>query len=129
MVVFKHSESQIQKACVRWFRLQYPQIEGLFFAVPNGGLREAWTARIMHDEGVRAGVADLILLMPSSGYAALAIEMKTPKGRQSEEQKKFQMLCESHKVKYCVCRSFDEFRWVIVSYLSIGQSDGMDKVK
>jgi len=33
----RHIESQIQKDCVTWFRLQYPKIGRLLFAVPNGG--------------------------------------------------------------------------------------------
>ena len=123
----KYLESQIQKSCVRWFRLQYPEIEGLFFAVPNGGRRDAWTAKIMRDEGVRAGVADLILLYPCGGYGALAVEMKTKNGKQSDEQKGFQMLCERHGICYVVCRSFEEFRAVIVNYLKGGVNDGMDK--
>ena len=36
------TESQIQKECVAWFRRTYPNIEQLFFAVPNGGARNAW---------------------------------------------------------------------------------------
>ena len=43
------SESQIQKDCVKWFRSRYQEIEPLFFAVANGGARNAWTAKIMKD--------------------------------------------------------------------------------
>ena len=35
----RHEESQIQRSCLRWFRLQYPQYALLCFAVPNGGAR------------------------------------------------------------------------------------------
>ena len=113
----KHIESDIQKACVTWFRMAHRDIEGLFFAVPNGGQRSAATARILRDEGVRAGVADLILLLPRKGFAALAIEMKTRKGRQSPAQKEFQRLCDGNGTKYVICRSFDEFRKVVTEYL------------
>ena len=44
------TESQIQKDCVKWFREKYLTIEPLFFAVPNGGARNAWTDKIMKDE-------------------------------------------------------------------------------
>lgn len=116
----RNIESRIQKSCVMWFRLAYPDVEGLFFAVPNGGRRDAWTARIMKDEGVRAGVADLILLLPRGGYGALAVEMKTPKGKQSAEQKRFQMLCERHGICYVVCRCFDDFRNAVKRYMEGG---------
>ena len=55
----RHIESQIQKDCVTWFRLQYPKIGRLLFAVPNGGARNAKEAAIMKGEGVTAGVAAL----------------------------------------------------------------------
>ena len=32
-----HEESQLQRICVKWFRLQYPELAVLLFAVPNGG--------------------------------------------------------------------------------------------
>lgn len=110
-------ESHIQRACVAWFRLQYRDIEPLFFSVPNGGYRMAATARMMKAEGQRAGVADLILLVPRKGYASLCIEMKTAKGRQSESQKTFERLATENGNKYVVCRSFDEFRKVIDEYM------------
>lgn len=121
--VMKMSESQIQKACVRWFRIVHRDIEPLFFSVPNGGYRCATTARIMKAEGQRAGVADLILLVPRQGYCALCIEMKTRKGYQSEAQKVFQEKAEEQGAKYVVCRSLDEFQKIIRWYLGEESSE------
>ena len=112
------TESQIQKQCVEWFRRTYPSVEPLFFAVPNGGARNAWTAKIMRDEGVRAGVADLILQVPIGGYASLCIEMKTPAGRQSQSQKEYERLAKKMKNKYVVCRSLEEFKKAVRNYIS-----------
>lgn len=111
------TESQIQKDCVAWFRKRYQQIEPLFFSVANGGARNAWTAKIMKDEGVRAGVADLILLLPRHGYAALCIEMKTPDGKQSDSQKEFERMCRQYGSKYVVCRSLPEFQKIVMEYV------------
>jgi len=111
------TESQIQKQCVEWFRRSYPSIERMFFAVGNGGKRNVWTAKIMKDEGVRAGVADLILLIPQGGYAALCIEMKTPVGRQSDEQKAFEKECKRFKIKYVICHSLEEFQREVGNYI------------
>lgn len=113
----KQTESQIQKQCVAWFRRTYPDIEPLFFAVPNGGARNAWTGKIMRDEGVRSGVADLILQIPQGGYASLAIEMKTPTGRQSDNQKKYERLAKMMRNKYVVCRSLEDFQRAVKEYL------------
>ena len=111
------TESQIQKECVKWFREHYPAIEPLFFAVPNGGVRNAWTAKIMKDEGIRKGVADLILLLPRSGYASLCIEMKKPGGEQSDSQKEFQRVAEKAKNRYVICHSLDEFVLEVRKYI------------
>ena len=111
------SERQIQIRCVSWFRQRYPEASGVFFAVPNGGIRNAWTAKNLKDEGVLSGVADLILLLPRHGYAALCIEMKKIGGRQSDSQKVFETACKEYKVKYVVCYSLEEFQEVIVDYL------------
>ena len=58
------SESQIQHACLEWFRMQYPGLALLMFAVPNGGKRDARTGAQMRYEGAIRGVAYLILLVP-----------------------------------------------------------------
>ena len=58
-------EHRIQTACVRWFRLKYPHLFARLFAVPNGGRRDGITGARLKEEGVLAGVADLILLVPT----------------------------------------------------------------
>lgn len=115
----RHVESSIQKNCVTWFRLQYPQIGRLLFAVPNGGARNSREAAIMKGEGVTAGVADVILLFPSGGYGSLCIEFKAPKGKQQPSQKEWQGLVEAYGNKYVICRSFDDFRQEIKQYLAL----------
>lgn len=113
------AEHRIQCACVTWFRYQYPQLRHRLFAVPNGGWREKATAAKMKAEGVLAGVADLILLKPSSRWGALLIEMKTETGRQSPKQKEWQTdLCSSDEYKYVVCRNYEDFVREVTNYLS-----------
>jgi hypothetical protein len=53
-----------------------------------------------------AGIADLIVLGGPNRVTFL--EVKTPKGRQSVEQKVFEEICAKHKVKYAVVRSVGE---------------------
>ena len=112
-------EHRIQTACVRWFRLKYPHLSPRLFAVPNGGRRDGVTGARLKAEGVLAGVADLILLVPNADYHALLIEMKTPKGRQSESQKAWQQeVCAEGEYKYVVCRSLDDFIREVDVYLT-----------
>ena len=110
-------ESRIQEICVKWFRYQYPELNKLFFAVPNGGQRNAITAKILNREGVVPGVSDLILLVPRNGFSSLCIEVKTDKGVQSKEQKEFQKQAESNGAKYVIVRSLDDFIKTIEDYL------------
>lgn len=112
-------EHRIQCACVRWFSLQYPQLHGRLFAVPNGGRRYEKTAAKLKAEGVVAGVADLILLKSNRDYGALLIEMKTRKGIQRDSQKQWEdTVCADGEYKYVVCRSFDDFQREVNDYLS-----------
>ncbi len=111
------SERQIQIECVSWFRMRYPEASKVFFSVPNGGARNAWTAKNLRDEGALSGVADLILLVPKKGYASLCIEMKKPGGRVSDSQKTFCEAAKAFKNKYVVCYSLEEVQAVVADYL------------
>lgn len=113
----RHLESRIQIACVRWFMYEYPQYAGLLFHVPNGGYRKKTTAIIMKQEGVVSGVADLILLVPNKDSHGLCIEMKTEKGRQSDNQKVWQFKVTEQGYQYEVVRSVEQFIDVINAYL------------
>lgn len=111
-------EHRIQCACIRWFRLQYPKLQNILFAIPNGGSRDKITATKLKAEGVVAGVADIILLKSNRYYGALCIEMKTADGRQTEKQKQWQKVAETTGNKYVVCRSLDDFMRIIKEYIS-----------
>ena len=113
-----HIESEMQRSCKKWFDLQYPKLSRLLFAVPNGGARNAREAGIMKAEGVTAGVADMILLIPRHGYGCLCVEFKTKGGLQSASQKQWQADTEAHGNKYVVVRSIDEFVNEVKNYLS-----------
>ena len=110
-------EHRIQVDCVRWFRLQYPEYADILFAIPNGGRRDAITGAKLKDEGVIAGVSDLIFLKANRFYGSLCIEMKKPGGRQSESQKTFEEAVRAFKGKYVICYSLEEFQAVVADYL------------
>lgn len=111
-------EHCIQRSCVRWFNLKHQSLKGRLFAVPNGGKRDARTAAKLKEEGVVAGVADLILLTPNRFYGALLIEMKTSSGRQSTSQKEWErIVTDKGEYKYVVCHSLDDFINEVDNYL------------
>ena len=119
MTAQRHIESQLQRQCVAWFRLQYPKHAKLLFAVPNGGGRSRVEAAIMKAEGVTAGVADLILLVPRKGYGCLCLEMKTKSvsSRQSPAQKIWQRAVEEAGNVYAVVRTLEDFQDIVNDYL------------
>lgn len=112
-----HLESKLQISCITWFRYQYPQLEEILIAVPNGGARGKLEATIMKKEGVTAGVSDLLLLTPKKGFGALCIEMKIGKGKQSQSQVNWQKKAERHGNKYILCRNMDDFMSQVADYL------------
>lgn len=112
-----HIESELQRSCKTWFDLQYPKLSRLCFAVPNGGARNAREAAIMKGEGVTAGVADMIILIPRKGYGCLCIEFKTKDGKQSASQKLWQADAEAHGNRYVVVRSVEQFISEVRQYL------------
>ena len=116
----RHEESNLQRACIRWFRLQYPKFAKVCFAVPNGGWRNRREAGILKAEGVTPGVADVILLTPSGGYASLCLEFKTEsKGStQRDSQKEWQAAAEAAGNRYEIIRTFNRFREVVNEYLA-----------
>lgn len=113
-----NDEHKIQCACVKWFRLEYPKLKDMLFAVPNAARRSARNGAYMKDEGMLPGVADLILLKSNRFYGALCVEMKKPDKYQRPVQKEWQKECEAAGNKYVVCRSLDEFMKVITDYLN-----------
>ena len=117
----RHQESTLQKACVAWFREQYPEHALMLFAVPNGGGRSRIESAIMKGEGVTAGVADLILLEARGGWGSLCIEMKTrDKGsRQRPSQKKWQEAAEKAGNRYAVIRSLQAFQAIVREYMGL----------
>lgn len=112
----KHLESKLQTACVRWFRLQYPNY--LLFAIPNGGNRNAITGAILKNEGTLAGVPDLFLAHATFESYGLFIEMKSDKGKLSQSQIYIRSKLELAGYHVEVCNGFESFKQVIENYLT-----------
>ena len=86
------------KACAR------PDV--FWFAVPNAGWRPGAIGARMKAEGLAAGVADLCIML--AGGKTCWLEMKTKTGRQTPEQKTFELVCQQLGHPYALARSLDE---------------------
>jgi len=106
-------ESDLQKAIV-----EYLDLMGVFyFAVNNemaGGGKSA-KIRMQHFKamGLRAGASDLVLVLREK---VVFMEVKTEKGRQSESQKRFQMVVEELGHRYEIVRSVYDVERVLNSW-------------
>lgn len=126
-------EGQLQIACVRWFRLQYPAYASLLFHPKNeaDGATSGKKIAINAASGVVPGVPDLILALPSykngkNGYLnrgtevfhGLGIELKYGKtNNQTAHQKRFQDYWQCAGYKYALCRSLEDFIIVVNDYM------------
>lgn len=106
-------EHKLQCSLVKWFRLAYPKLAPLLFAVPNGENRNPITGARLKAAGVRAGVADLLFLYNGRCFA---FEIKATKGKPSEAQKEWASAVRDQHICYNVIRDFEEFR-VIIEYV------------
>ena len=70
-----------------WTRYR-PELRWMF-AIPNGGYRTKATAGKMVAEGVKRGVPDLMLPLPTDKFHGLFIEMKFGKNKMTPEQQEF----------------------------------------
>lgn len=107
-----------QVVLIQWFDRTYPEYQGRLFAIPNGGFRHAKTAQTLKMEGVRRGVPDLMLPIPTDGCCGLFIELKSDKGRATLEQKNWIDFLNRHNYKAEVCKGFEQAQEVIKCYLN-----------
>lgn len=98
----KYEEHYIQKSICHFLDLN-----GVFyFAVPNAARRNVIQARILKEEGMRAGSPDLVLMLPKR---IVFVEVKNGKaGKQSESQKEFQRKAEELGFEYKIWRGLDD---------------------
>jgi hypothetical protein len=69
-------EGQEQAALLSEIELRYPQVFELIYHVPNGGHRHKQVAMKLKQQGVKAGIPDLVLPMARGGFFGLYIEFK-----------------------------------------------------
>lgn len=92
----------------------------LLHAIPNGGQRNYIVAAKLKAEGVISGIPDLHLPIAKGGHHSLYVEMKAgKKGVVSTNQKTMMSLLEEQGNRCVVCRSFEEFKDAVESYLSL----------
>lgn len=118
-----------QVALIDWANAnlrQYPELRWLF-AIPNGGKlpfhrnrKGQVTSRQrikLVREGLRAGVADLMLPVPRGEFHGLFLELKRKPNKVSDEQEEFLAFVKAQGYFTAVGWSFEEGRDFILQYL------------
>lgn len=114
-VTRNQTESWEQRQLIQWCRTR-PELQ-LLFHIPNesvGG--QGWLIR-NRQLGVRSGVPDLMLPIPSGGYHGLFVEIKTKGGRVSQSQKKWIDALNGLGYMAVVAYGWEDARCKILEYL------------
>ena len=99
--------------------VQYCDIKRIAcFAIPNGGSRNRIEAARMQASGVKAGVPDLCIPVPSGKYHSLYIEMKYGRNKTSPKQDEWIERLQKLGHKVCVCYGANQAIDEIEKYLS-----------
>ena len=119
-------EELIHKAVVQLLRFKSdPNL--IWFHCPNGIPASPATGARFVALGMKAGVADLVFGLPDGRIAFL--EIKTRDGRQSIEQKTWQLRCEANNFPYSIARSVSEAEAILESWGALrGSRDSVRRV-
>jgi hypothetical protein len=118
----KHIEDQTQAMVMQWARLAAfngGKVSDYLHHSPNGGKRNLREAVRLKAQGVLAGMPDLFLFVARHGYFGLFIEMKSPTGTTSTNQKEVMRRLSEQGYKCVVCKSFESAQKEIKEYLGI----------
>lgn len=119
----KQLEHKEQATLIEWWAIlcrERGYSQDMLFAIPNGGARNAITGAMLKAEGVRRGIPDLFLAMPSCCFHGLFIEMKKTKGGVvSEYQKNIHEQLRNQGYDVAICKGWAEARQVICEYLGV----------
>lgn len=116
------SEYAEQVAVMDWARKNekaHPALKYLFH-IPNGGIRSKVAAARLKRAGVKKGVPDLMLPVPTNRYHGLFIEMKKVNGgKTSDEQFSCNSFLGENGYAVCVCFGSKAAIRIICDYLNI----------
>lgn len=113
-----HPEDDLQRAVVDLLAVWERQGHLSYFAVPNGGKRGRLEAARLKGLGVRAGIPDLVVMIPprdfpgvrapKSAPKTIFLELKSPKGKLSERQVTCKNWLQHNGFPWFLIRSIDD---------------------
>lgn len=113
------TEARLQQNCLVWLNRHHRAVERWYHSIPNGTNTDLITAARQKATGLKSGVSDTFLPEPRGAYHGLYIELKTPTGVLSQNQKDF--IAAMRPRGYC-CVVIDNqpaFEALITDYLAL----------
>ena len=116
---WQQSEHDFQKRLVAALnqRVIIEPALALLYAVPNGGMRNKATAGKLRAEGVKSGVPDLFLSVPSTPFHGLYLELKAKANTASDEQRRWLMNLSAQGYKCAVVNDMGTALRIVAEYL------------
>ena len=114
-----------QAALMAELRARMPAVADLVYHVPNGGHRHKAVAAKLKQQGVVAGIPDLVLTMARGGYFGLYIEFKaTPPNDAAISASQHERIRKLNEQGYLavVCRGHFDAMEQIRAYLRLGST-------
>ena len=105
-------ESAIQSHIIHFLNAALPQ-HGVVMSIPNEGKRDPRTGARMKRQGLFTGAADLMILVDGK---AMFLEVKTPTGRQTVHQERFERTVNHAGCPYAVVRSVGDVEATLISW-------------
>lgn len=104
------AEDMLQRSICDFASWACPADRVIFHSVPNGLPTTPRAIARFKKTGLKPGVADLVFVIDSKAHY---LEVKSPLGVQSVEQKAFEAQCKATGTPYSVCRSLDEAKTIL----------------
>lgn len=111
----KSPEAKLQESIVLDFNHSYPTFRGRLIAINNNSVNAIQGAQNT-SKGVKKGVADMCFLCNDG--KVIWIELKAGYGSQSPGQERWQGKVEKIGHTYKICRSLEEFYYIIEMEIS-----------
>lgn len=108
------SEFQEQVALCDWLDLK----RILYYSIKNEGKRSRITGAKLKKSGMKKGVPDMCIPVPTDKYGALYIEMKKIGEKPFPEQLEWKDKLNNAGNKSVICYGFDEAKKVVEEYFA-----------
>lgn len=111
------SEASLQILFMHWLSFQHPDAFKVTFSIPNGGLRSKAEGARQVAMGLKSGIPDIFMAVPTNKFPGMFIELKWGSNKLTEKQSIAIQNLREKGYRCEVCYSLDELIYVTKDYL------------